>query len=118
MYSSEYFEKLWFLYKLEGQSNNFSIESFCLQQGVSYQSFYKWFSSRKNLIVPVEIIGLPGGRSLEEVQKEESASCSVSICKSAIQTVSICLSNGAQVSKSNLSYPDLCRWVEKLEVLC
>ena len=35
MYSSEDLEKLWFLYKLEGQPKNLSIESFCTQQGVS-----------------------------------------------------------------------------------
>jgi len=45
MYSSEDLEKLWFLYKLEGKPKNLSIESFCLQQGVSYQAFYKWLVS-------------------------------------------------------------------------
>lgn len=51
MYSREDLEKLWFLYKLKGQPKNLSIESFCLQQGVSYQAFYKWFSSRKKTIM-------------------------------------------------------------------
>ena len=39
MYSSEDLEKLWFLYKLEGQSQNLSIESFCTQQGVLIKHF-------------------------------------------------------------------------------
>lgn len=58
MYSSENFDKLCFLYKLEGQPKNLSIESFCLQQGVPYQLFNKCFSSRKKSIVPVDIVGI------------------------------------------------------------
>lgn len=59
MYSSEDFEKLWFLYKLDGQSKNILVESFCLQQGVSYAAFSTWFSRRKKRIIPVEIVGMP-----------------------------------------------------------
>lgn len=105
MYSSEDFEKLWFLYKLEGQSKNVSLESFCLQQGVSYRLFYKWFSSRKKTIVPVEVVGLPADQlPLEDVNQESS--CQDIVLASSIQTVLICLSNGVQISKSNLSYAD------------
>ncbi len=39
MDSSEDLEKLWFLYKLEGSPKNITIESFYLQQGVSYLAF-------------------------------------------------------------------------------
>ncbi|WP_294562633.1 hypothetical protein [uncultured Bacteroides sp.] len=74
MYSSEDFEKLWFLYKSEGQSKNVSLESFCLQQGVSCCLFYKCFSSRKKTIVPVEVVGLPADQlPLEEVNQETSS---------------------------------------------
>lgn len=118
MYSSEDFEKLWFLYKLDGQSKNVSIESFCLQQGVSYQLFYKWFSSRKKLIVPVDVVGLSTDPLPVAEGNQELSSCPEVVVPSAIQTVVISLSNGVQVSKTNLSYPDLCRLVEKLEVLC
>lgn len=118
MYSSEDFEKLWFLYKLEGQSKNVSLELFCLQQGVSYRSFYKWFSSRKKTIVPVEVVGLPADQLPLDEANQESSSCQDVVLASSIQTVLICLSNGVQISKSNLSYADLCCLVEKLEVLC
>ena len=46
MCSSEDCEKLWFLYKLEGEPKGVSIEQFCIKQGVPYQVFNKWFRDR------------------------------------------------------------------------
>ncbi len=118
MYSSEDLDKLWFLYKLEGQPKNLSLESFSLQLGVSYQAFYNWFSKRKKAIVPVEIVGMPTEQLSEEEQQKADSPCQEIICKCAIQTVVISLENGVQLSKKNLSYQELLRLVEKLEVLC
>ena len=47
MCSSEDCEKLWFFDKLEGEPKGVSIEQFCIQQGVPYQVFNKWFRDRK-----------------------------------------------------------------------
>lgn len=120
MYSSEDFEKLWFLYKLEGQPQSVSIESFCLQQGVSYTAFYKWFSSRKKRIVPVEIVGMPASQPLAEADSSTlpfSGSVTVQSVM-PIASVVISLSNGIQLSKNHLRYQELLQLVEKLEVLC
>ena len=121
MYSSEDLEKLWFLYKLEGQPKNLSLESFCLQQGVSYQAFYKWFSSRKKTIVPVEIVGMPQvAPSCQENELEEVVSIPIAISKTGmpIESVVISLGTGLQISKNNLSCQELLRLVEKLEAIC
>lgn len=120
MYSSEDFEKLWFLYKMEGQPQDVSIESFCLQQGVSYSAFYKWFSSRKKRIVPVEIVGMPTSQASAEADSRVlplSGSVTVQPVM-PIGSVVISLSNGVQLSKNHLSYLELLQLVEKLEVLC
>ncbi|EIY46703.1 hypothetical protein HMPREF1068_03471 [Bacteroides nordii CL02T12C05] len=71
MYSSGDLEKRWFLYKLEGQSRNISIEDFCLQQGVSCRVFYKWFCSCKKSIAPVEIVSMPSVPVSQEADSEE-----------------------------------------------
>lgn len=97
---------------------NQSIESFCHQQGVSSEAFTKWFVTRKKCIVPVEIVGMPDDSTCKVCHPEESLSVAPPILEPAIRTVVISLSNGVEVSKSNLSYPDLFRLVEKLEVLC
>ena len=41
MLSTTDFEKLLFLYKTEGK--NMSIQTFCVNSGVNYRAFDKWF---------------------------------------------------------------------------
>ena len=43
MFSNSDFEKLWFLYKTEGEPKGISINSFCVGQGVPYNQFNDWF---------------------------------------------------------------------------
>jgi hypothetical protein len=43
MTSSTDFQKLWFFYKTEGSPNGISINDFCLNRGVSYSEFEKWY---------------------------------------------------------------------------
>ena len=43
MYSNSDFEKVWFLYKTEGEPKGISINSFCVNQGVSYNKFNDGF---------------------------------------------------------------------------
>jgi hypothetical protein len=116
MCSSEDCEKLWFLYKLEGEPKGVSIEQFCIKQGVPYQVFNKWFRDRKKRIVPVEIVGRDED-SKPEVEAEEKkaegpkrASC--------VKYVKLVFGNELWIEKKNLSYHGLKELVEKLEGLC
>ena len=59
MYSNSDFEKLWFLYKTEGEPKGISINSFCVNQGVPYNQFNDWFRKTHKKIVPVQIDGIP-----------------------------------------------------------
>lgn len=119
MYSNEELEKLWFLYKLEGQSQNLSIESFCKQQGVSYRVFYKWFRDRKKTVVPVNVMGMDEGEKREEILETPEGPSAKSLQVSApIQSVSLILESGVQITKNNLSYRELEDLIGKLEVLC
>ena len=61
---------------------------------------------------------MPTEHLSEEEQQKEDSLCLEIICKCAIQAVVISLENGVQLSKKNLSYQELLRLVEKLEVLC
>lgn len=60
MISSKDFEKLWFLYQTDGAPNGVSINKFCIQRGVPYNEFDKWYRKTHRSIAPVEIIGVPG----------------------------------------------------------
>ena len=64
MYSSSDFEKLWFLYKTEGEPKGISINSFCLTHGVTYHAFNSWVGQTRKKIVLVQIEGVPSSDSL------------------------------------------------------
>ena len=52
MFSEKDFERLWFLYKTEGEPNGVSINSFCIGNNIPYTAFYDWlreFGIRKYL---------------------------------------------------------------------
>lgn len=61
MYSSSDFEKLWFLYKTEGEPKGISINSFCLTQDIPYRDFNACFVKTRKKIVPVQIEGAVEG---------------------------------------------------------
>lgn len=43
MFSEKDFERLWFLYKTEGEPKGVSINSFCISNNIPYTAFYDWF---------------------------------------------------------------------------
>ena len=113
MYSASDFEKLWFLYKTEGEPKGVSINSFCMNQGVPYNQFNEWFRKTHKKIVPVQIDGLP---SVDEGLSKESKAEFVK--EKGHIMVLIQNRDGLQIKKKNLTYPELKQLVEKLEGLC
>lgn len=111
MYSASDFEKLWFLYKTEGEPKGISINSFCINQGVPYEQFNEWFRKTHKKIVPVQIDGAP---TCEERNQEEISKNDI---KGRIM-VNIQTRDGLQIRKKNLSYQELKQLVERLEGLC
>ena len=47
MFSEKDFERLWFLYKTEGEPNGVSINSFCIGNNIPYTAFYDWFKKTR-----------------------------------------------------------------------
>ena len=83
MYSASDFEKLWFLYKTEGEPNGISINSFCVTHGVSYTHFNNWFRKTHKKIVPVQIDGKPSEEcEVSEPVKEDIKKTIHGRCKS------------------------------------
>lgn len=124
MYSSSDFEKLWFLYKTEGEPKGISINSFCLSQGVPYRDFNTWCVKPRKKIVPVQIEDAPSSDSLVEASPPIAA-CGESVLKPATVPVlpgnilvTIQTRDGLNILKGNLDYHGLKKLVEKLEGLC
>lgn len=113
MYSNSDFEKVWFLYKTEGEPKGISINSFCANQGVPYTQFNDWFRKTHKKIVPIQIDGIP---SIDEKPVKEDGP-KVITGKGHIMVI-IQNRDGLQLKKKNLSYPELKQLVEKLEGLC
>jgi hypothetical protein len=122
MFSSKDFEKVWFLYKTEGEPKGISINAFCQIQGVPYEPFDEWYRKTRQKIVPLEVEGAPTADSVEEkpaqpVSPKKSKSQDVGDGAHGIR-VMIQSRTGLRVCKSNLTYQDLKSLVEKLEGLC
>jgi len=109
IFSNSDFEKLWFLYKTEGEPKGVSINSFCVSQGVPYNQFNDWFRKTHKKIVD----GIP---SVDESPVKESISKVIK--EKGDIMVFIQPRAGLQIKKKNLSYPELKLLVEKLEGLC
>ena len=54
MFSEKDFERLWFLYKTEGEPKGGSINSFCISNNIPYTAFYNRFKKTQKKIVPVK----------------------------------------------------------------
>ena len=80
MFSEKDFERLWFLYKTEGEPQGVSINSFCISNNIPYTAFYDWFKKTQKKVVPVEVEGIP--EELIEPGNERAAGC----CKRQAQT--------------------------------
>ena len=118
MISNSDFEKLWFLYKTEGEPKGVSINAFCISRGVNYNEFNKWFRKMHKSIVPVEIEGRPEDEFKETVEADiEVASKERRFIKGGIH-VFIRTYDGLQIQKKGLNYQELVMLVEKLEGLC
>ena len=112
MYSSSDFEKLWFLYKTEGEPQGISINTFCLIHGVLYRYFNSWFVKTRKKIVPVQIEVIPSSDSaleafLASVCVESALMQSNLEINSGNILVTIQTRNGLNISKCNLDYRGL-----------
>lgn len=114
--SNNDFEKLWFLYKTEGEPNQISINEFCIKQGVEYTKFYAWYKRTKKQVVPVKIEGMPTIEPKDGESSEPAASLPVKP-KGDIM-VMIQRRGGLKISQTNLDYQGLKKLVENLEGLC
>ena len=118
MYSSEDLERFYFQYQTEALPHGESIQNFCVKNKVPYNIFSRWYKDTPKKIVEVKVDGRPSEET-SEVSSPTSVCPHGEDVKSPIRIlVELRMSNGLHLSQKNLSYQDLSRLVEKLEVLC
>ena len=142
MFSEKDFERLWFLYKTEGEPKGVSINSFCIGNNIPYTAFYDWFKKTQKKVVPVEVEGIPEEllqsdnthedvtedkpkRTTEELLQSDNTHEDVTEDKPKRTTphkgnimVTIRTREGLCIQKKGLDYQGLKTLVEKLEGLC
>ena len=116
MFSEKDFERLWFLYKTEGEPKGVSINSFCISNNIPYTAFYDWFKKTQKKVVPVEVEGIPeeliqaGNEEQHDVAKDKPKRTSSH--KGNIM-VMIRTREGLCIQKKGLDYQGLKTLVEK-----
>ena len=119
MYSGKDFQTFWFRYKTEGEPHGISINSFCINQGISCKQFYSWFKKHaKDTVIPVEIEGALTDEEIDDIEATPWPASKPKAKKSKggilipIQTT-----DGLFVKKSGLDYVGMKDLVSRLEGL-
>lgn len=114
MISTKDFEKLWFLYQTEGVPKGLSINTFCENNGINYETFNTWFKKTHRAVCKVEVTGGPSERPTEKGHQPDGKD----FRSHGGILVSIRTREDLIIRKGGLSYQELRELVEKLEVLC
>ena len=133
MITTQQLEAFWERYQREGVPNDLSMQAFCSMHNVPYNCFERHVRNRSKFrnIQPVVITDRPtepgtevdptiAGQTSRHIQdrpdtvsdEEETKEDKVRIL------VSLKISNGFQIHRSNIDYPTLLGLVEKMEALC
>ena len=116
MYSSKDLERLWFLYKTEGEPKGVSNNSFCVSNNVPYTVFYDWYKKTQKKAVTVEVVGIPTSAEKEEPVQTPLTDEAKPFPKSRGNImVTIKTREGLCIQKKGLDYQGLKTLVEKLE---
>ena len=115
-YSNEDFERFYIRYKAEGAPRGVTLQGFCSTNKVPYNLFIKWYQDTRHKVIPVIVDGMPGNRPEVASGDEEKSIASQSQALRIM--IEIKMSNGLHVSRRNMSYPELQKLVNNLEVLC
>ena len=133
MISTQQLEAFWERYQREGVPNDLSMQAFCSMHNVPYNCFERHVRNRSKFknIQPVVITDKPTDHdertdSTIEAQttryiqdRLDSVSDEEATKEDKVRIlVSIKMSNGFQIHRSNIDYRTLLGLVEKMEALC
>ena len=125
------YEKVYLLWKGEGEKRNQSIDWYCQQYGVKVEDFRKWYQGISKAVKEIQVIGRPENvepqtpkeGSPEPRQPEEPRiviTTNGSDRKPKENTIAITLKmgNGLHLTRKGMSYPEFLTLAQNLKVLC
>ena len=129
MISSTQLEAFYERYQREGVPNDLSMQAFCSMHNVPYNCFERHVRQRAKFrnIQPVRITDIPETEEPDSVKMTEGSHLQPTTPVTPDDTfpedevrilVTIKMSNGFQIHRSNIDYRTLLGLVEKMEALC
>lgn len=132
------FEKIYFLWKGEGEKRNQSIDWYCERYQADVEEFRKWLQGINHSVKEVQVVGRPGqpeapkreSEASEEAmsrlreQQESAARIVVTTSdagkkpKSAIASLTINLGNGLHMTRKGMSFDEFLTFAQNLKALC
>ena len=107
------FEKIYFMWKGEGEKRNQSIDFYCERYGANVEEFSKWYQGISKAVKEVKVVGVPesprqDGKA-EHLAEEEpriliSTTESGKRSKSEIESVTITCGNGLHLTRHRGKY--------------
>ena len=132
------FEKIYFLWKGEGEKRNQSIDWYCERYGTNIEEFRKWLQGINHSVKEIQVVGRPGrteapkqeAEAAEEAmshlreQQESEARIVITTSdagkkpKPAIASLTINLGNGLHMTRKGMSFEEFITFAQNLKALC
>ena len=132
------FEKIYFLWKGEGEKRNQSIDWYCERYGANIEEFRKWLQGINHSVKEIQVVGRPGrpealkqeSEAAEEAmshlreQQETEARIVITTSdagkkpKPAIASLTINLGNGLHMTRKGMNFDEFVTFAQNLKALC
>ena len=132
------FERIYFLWKGEGEKRNQSIDWYCERYGANIEEFRKWLQGINHSVKEIQVVGRPGrpeapkqeAEAAEEAmshlreQQESEARIVITTSdagkkpKPAIASLTINLGNGLHMTRKGMSFDEFIAFAQNLKALC
>ena len=131
------FEKIYFLWKGEGEKRNQSIEWYCERYGANIEEYRKWFQGINHSVKEIQVVGRPGETeaskqdvaaevAMTQLREQQESEARIVITtsdagkkpKPAIASLTINLGNGLHMTRKGMSFEEFICFAQNLKALC
>ena len=130
------FEKIYFLWKGEGERRNQSIDWYCERYGANVEEYRKWYQGISKSVKEVQIVGSPrssespqtdtetANEAMTRLREQQEAQIIVTTTdgnkkpKQAITSLTISLGNGLHLTRKGMNFDEFLTFAQNLKALC
>ncbi len=132
------FEKIYFLWKGEGEKRNQSIDWFCERYHADVDEFRKWYQGINHSVKEVQVVGRPAqlevtnpasetaATAMQHLREQQETEARIVVTtseagkkqKPAIASLTINLGNGLHMTRKGMSFDEFFTFAQNLKALC